>query len=167
MAAEDARSEDLTNRAAMQEKNSIRRRRAAACSPAIDSLNRIRCAPERNATPRRGMSFREPHSRGPCQGFYTPGRGKAEPPAAAKAALSIKRMRAAFSSAASPTALLQRGVRTGRTTLVALEGSAGLPGEPGGQREAQPAEPALSGASQNAPASSAGRSGCGAREGNH
>jgi len=31
VAAEDARSEDLTNRAAMQEKNSIRRRRAAAC----------------------------------------------------------------------------------------------------------------------------------------
>ena len=154
MAAEDARSEDLTNRAAMREKNSIRRRRARACSSAIDSLNRIRCAPERNATPRRGMSFREPHSRGPYRGFYTSGRrsesglarlgAKAPPVPAANAALSIERMRAAFSSAARPTAVLQRGMHQRGARLVVLEGSAELPGDTGGQREAQRTEPALS-----------------------
>jgi hypothetical protein len=123
--------------------------------------------------PLRGMSFREPHSRGPCRGFYTPGRTsgtrpavKAAPPPA-NALLSVERMRAAFSSPTDRTTLLQQRVRTSGATMVALEGPAELSGDEGGQRQTQRAEPALSRASQNPPTSSAGRSSCGAREGNH
>jgi hypothetical protein len=53
-------------------------------------------------------------------------------------------MRAAFSSAARPTAVLQRGMHKRGARLVVLEGSAELPGDTGGQREAQRTEPALS-----------------------
>jgi hypothetical protein len=119
------------------------------------------------------MSFREPHSRGPCRGFYTPGRrsgfepaGKAGPPPA-NTPLSDERMRAAFSSLPGGTALLQRGVPASGAAMVALEGPAELSGNEGGPGETQRAEPALSGASQKPPTNSAGRSGCGASEGNH
>jgi hypothetical protein len=119
------------------------------------------------------MSFREPHSRGPCRGFYTPGRTlgtrpavKAAPPPA-NALLSVKRMRAAFSPPTDRTTLLQQRVRTSGAVLVALESPAELSVDGVRQREAQRAKPALSGASQNPPTSSAGRRSCRAGEGNH
>jgi len=121
--------------------------------------------------PLRGMSFREPHSRGPCRGFYTPGQRsgtavKAAPPPA-NALLSVERMRAAFSSPTDRTTLLQQRVRTSGAALVALESPAELSVDGVRPRETQRAEPALSGASPNPPTSSAGRSSCRAREGNH
>jgi hypothetical protein len=119
------------------------------------------------------MSFREPYSRGPCRGFYTPSRTsetrpaiKAAPPTA-KALLSVEGMRAAFPSPTERTTLLQPRVHTSGATMVALESPAELSGDKGGQRETQRAKPALSRARQKPPANSTEGSGCGAREGNH
>ena len=104
-------------------------------------MNRICCAPERNATPLRGMSFREPHSRGPCRGFYTPGRTSGTrptvkaAPATASPRVSVERMRAAVSSPAERTTILQPRVRTSGATMVALESSAELPGDEDGKTE--------------------------------
>src|SRR5213593_788105 len=54
-------------------------------------------------------------------------------PAPADARLSAERMRAAFSSPAGTTALLQRRVPASGTAMVALDGSAKLSGDGGGK----------------------------------
>src|SRR5579862_100649 len=51
--------------------------------------------------------------------------------------------------------------------MVALEGATELSSDGGRKRETQPAEPALSRASQKPPSSSGGRNRSGSREGNH
>jgi len=86
-------------------------------------------------------------------------------PVPADAPLSAERMRAAFSSPAGGAALLQRRVPASGTAMVALEGSAKLSDDGGGQRQTQRAEPALSRARQKAQTTSAGRSRCRGCEG--
>lgn len=64
----------------------------------------------------------------------------------ADAAMSAEGVREALPPLASEAALLQPGMRGGGSSLVALEGSAAIPGDGGGQAEAQRAKPALPGA---------------------
>src|SRR6516162_11612223 len=96
--------------------------------------------------PSGARAFREPHSRGPCRGFYTlrprPGTRRAETPGppAADARLSAERLRPAVSSCCSAPALLRPTVPASGAAMVAVEGAAELPGDGGGQRKTQWAE---------------------------
>src|SRR5947207_1662767 len=67
---------------------------------------------------------------------------------AAHSLLSAEGMRAAFSSQAGATALLQCRVRKGGAAVGAVEGTATVPGDGDGQREAERPKPALPGAGQ-------------------
>lgn len=119
--------------------------------------------------PSRAGAFREPHSRGPCRGFYTPGQrletraAETPDPPPADPQMSAEGMRTALLSPACATALLQRRMPAGGAAMVAVEGPAELPGDDGGQRKTQRAKPALSRARQKAARTSA----AGSREGNH
>src|SRR5205814_10453666 len=103
--------------------------------------------------------------------FKPPGRSaggrQTARPAPPAAVMSVEGLRAAVPSAARRTALLQRRVPSKGSAMVALEGATELSSDGGRKRETQPAEPALSPASQKPPASSAGRNRSGSREGNH
>jgi len=57
-------------------------------------------------------------------------------------------MRAALSSAAGAPPLLQRGLPGGGTEMVAVEGTAAVPGDDIRQKETERAKPALPGARQ-------------------
>jgi len=110
-------------------------------------------------------------SHGPFRECYRSSRrsrGSAEAMGAPAAgpAVSAERLRAAFSSAASPAAVLQRGVPPGGAAMVALEGAAGLPGDGDGQAETQRPKPALPGAGPP-PETTRNRGSWGGREGNH
>jgi hypothetical protein len=119
--------------------------------------------------PSRAGAFREPNSRGPCRGFYTPGQrsetraAETPDPPSADPQMSAEGMRTALLSPAGATALLQRRMPAGGAAMVAVEGPAELPGDGGGQRKTQRAKPALSRARQKAARTSA----AGSREGNH
>lgn len=113
-------------------------------------------------------------SHGPCRELYTPtgpfGTCRMSSAARAPAAnppLFVERMRAAVSSAAGATTLLQPGVPAGSAEVVALESPAEIPGDDSGQRETQRAEPALPRAGANPPTNRTARGACGGREGNH
>ena len=115
-------------------------------------------------------------SHGPSREFYTPSRKSrvwpAEapgPPAAGcrqGAAMSVERMRAAFSSPAGAPAVLQPGLPGGGAAMVTLEGTATLPGEGGEQTETERPKPALPGAGQK-PETARARGRSGGAEGNH
>src|SRR6266446_2108671 len=78
-------------------------------------------------------------SRGAAEAFGTP---------AADALLSVEGMRAAFSSSASATALLQRALPGGSAAMVAVEGATTIPGDGAGPTETERARPTLPGARQ-------------------
>ncbi len=80
---------------------------------------------------------------------------KAQGTAATAARLSAERMRAAFSSAASAPAVLQRALPGGGAQVVAVEGAATISGNGGRPGETQRPKPALPGARQEPEASSA------------
>src|ERR1035438_1188891 len=110
----------------------------------------------RFAAPRRGVrspAGQEPlgvvTSHGPYRESYQPGRkttGRAAAvrTPAADAALSAERLRGALSSSAGAPALLQRALPGGGAEVVAVEGAATIPGDEGGQAEAERAKPAPS-----------------------
>lgn len=88
-------------------------------------------------------------SHGPSRESYTPLRKSSDwqtktpgPPAAA-AAVSVERLRAAFSSAAGKPAVLQRALPPGGAEMVAVEGPAEVPHNGRGQGETQRPKPAL------------------------
>jgi len=91
-------------------------------------------------------------SRGPSRESYTPSRksrgwpAEAIAPSAADARLSAEGMRAAFSSVAGAPAVLQPALPGGGAAMVAVEGTAALPGEGGGQTETEQPKRALPGA---------------------
>lgn len=112
-------------------------------------------------------------SHGPSRGLYTPARPsrvrrttEAAGVPAANPPLSVERMRAAVSPAAGATTVLQPGVPAGSAGVVAMEGPAEIPGDGGGQRETQRAEPAVPGARSKPQTSNAERSASADREGN-
>src|ERR1700688_464506 len=82
-------------------------------------------------------------SRGPSRESYTPSRKSRGWPAeaiatsAADARLSAEGMRAAFSSPAGAPAVLQPALPGGGAAMVAVESTAALPGEGGGQTETE------------------------------
>jgi len=85
---------------------------------------------------------------------------------AAQTGVSAERVRAAFSSAAGATTLLQRRLPDGSAEMVALESPAALSGDEGGQGETERPKPALPGTGAP-PETFSTRSGWGAGEGNH
>ena len=111
-------------------------------------------------------------SHGPSRESYTPFRKSSEWPAeasdapAADAPVSPQRLRAAFSSAASAAAVLQRAMPEGGSEVVAVEGAATIPGDNGGQTETARPKPALPGAGPQRETIRARGSWRG-REGNH
>ena len=129
--------------------------------------------PGEDASPLRGMSF--PGARLPWalsrilharQGSGTR-RPETPDPSSADARLSPERVPPAFSSYGGAPALLQPPVPASGTAMVAVEGSAKLPGDGGGQRKTPWAKPALPRAGQRAETTRAARRGCRSREGNH
>jgi len=96
-------------------------------------------------------------SRRSAQAFGTP---------AAEAALSAERMRAALSSPAGAPALLQRALPEGGAEMVAMEGTAAIPGDEGGPTETERAKCALPGAGPP-PETSRARGSWRGREGHH
>src|ERR1035438_10245070 len=127
----------------------------------------------RFAAPRRGVrspAGQEPlgvvTSHGPYRESYQPGRkttGRAAAvrTPAADAALSAERLRGALSSSAGAPALLQRALPGGGAEVVAVEGAATIPGDEGGQAEAERAKPAPSGACPEPETTRARSSWCG------
>jgi len=67
---------------------------------------------------------------------------------AADTPVSAERVRAALPSPAGAPAILQRRVPESGAAMVAMEGTATIPGDPGGPTEAQQAKPALPGTRQ-------------------
>jgi len=111
-------------------------------------------------------------SRGPSRGCYTPSRKSRGWPTeaiaspAADAALSAEGMRGMLSSPARTPALLQPALPGGGAAMVAVEGTATLPGDGTGPAETERAKPALPGACQEPETTRATGSYRG-REGNH
>src|SRR5438876_484268 len=122
----------------------------------------------RSAAPRRGVVF--PSRAGASGSHHLPWaltrmlptqagkrevRRRKDATPAENAALSAERMRAAVSSAAGATTLLQQPVPASGAEVVTVEGPAELSGDLGGQRQTQRAKPALSRARQKPEATSA------------
>ena len=110
-------------------------------------------------------------SHGPSRESYTSNRKSRRPAetigtAAAQAALSAQRLRAALSSPAGAPALLQRALPGGGAEMVAVEDAATIPGDGGGQAESERPKPALPGASRE-PETTSARDSWRGREGNH
>src|SRR2546427_9771273 len=116
---------------------------------------------QRFAAPRRGMQSAPGQellgvitSHGPYRKSYQVSqKAKGRPTTAsglpaAHSLLSAEGMRAAFSSQASATAILQRRVRKGGAAMGAVEGAATVPGDSHRQGETERSKPALPGAGQ-------------------